>query len=235
MLNHSKKHPSLLFIHLAKNAGKSVCHSLQIDKEFHPKDLNQTVLPGLDIRNSYTKEQWDTLTKFTIVRNPWDRMVSLYYFRKQQNDLLIKRFEEGLWTVKSGDISQKEWSFKKWILDPKNIASYLDSFGIFLDYKLRLKENIKYNTFFRINSEFVNQIDLISDLDGCLLVDYIIEFSNLKPELDNMFKSLGLPLLDLPIKNSSKHKNYREYYDKETKEFVEILFNKDIKYFNYEF
>ena len=85
MLNISKKYP-LVFFHLPKNAGKSVCRALQIDKEFHPPHLNQTVLLGDDIRESYSLEKWDGLVKFVIVRNPWDRMVSLYHFRKKEND-----------------------------------------------------------------------------------------------------------------------------------------------------
>ena len=47
MLNLSKKHP-LVFFHLPKNAGKSICKALEITKDLHPPHLNQSVLLGDD-------------------------------------------------------------------------------------------------------------------------------------------------------------------------------------------
>ncbi len=232
MLNYSKKYP-LIFFHIPKNAGKSICRALKIDKEYHPSNLNQTVLLGDDIKNSYTDQQWAQLFKFTIIRNPWDRMVSLYHFRKKENDLLIRLQNEGLWNPQNGDISQEGWTFKKWLLEPK--VTGVKDHKNFMNFKNILKQQPQSSNFFRSAAEYINQIDLITDNNGMLYVDYIIKYENLVEEFNNMFKYLELTPPELPIVNNSNHKNYKEYYDKETKTLVDRLFSKDINYFGYEF
>lgn len=232
MLNFSEKYP-LVFFHIAKNAGKSICKALQINKKHHPPHFNQTVLLGDDIRDSYPKEKWNELSKFTIVRNPWDRMVSLYHFRKKENDLLIRLQHKGLWEPKNGDLSQEGWSFKKWLLNPE-IAG-VQNHNVFLNYKQNIKTNPRLKEFFKTSPEYINQLDLITDINGVLYVDYIIEYKNLTKEFENMFKYLNLDPPKLPIINKSNHKNYQEYYDEESKNFVYELFKKDINYFGYEF
>ena len=232
MLNLSKKYP-LIFFHIAKNAGKSICDALQVDKEFHPSHMNQTTLLGDDIKESYSDEKWNELTKFTIIRNPWDRMVSLYHFRKKENHLLIRLQHKGLWEPKNGDSSQEGWSFKKWLLHEE--VAGVQNHGAFVGYKQLIKQQPNSRGFFRTTSEYINQIDLITDPNGVLYVDYILKYENLKNDFDNMFKYLNLEAPKLPIINKSNHNNYREYYDEETKNFVQQLFNKDINYFDYEF
>jgi hypothetical protein len=232
MLNLSKKYP-LVFFHIPKNAGKSICDALTIDKEFHPPHLNQTVLLPNDIKNSYTEEKWRGLTKFTIIRNPWARMVSLYHFRKKENDLLIRLQHKGLWEPKNGDSTQKGWDFKKWLLTPE--VAGVQNHDVFINFREILKNNPQYSNGFRSMAEYLNQIDLITGLSGELFVDYIIKFENLNNEFNSMFEHLGLEAPKLPVINSSSHKTYNEYYDSETKDFVYNLFKKDINYFNYEF
>jgi len=232
MLNLSKKYP-LVFFHIAKNAGKSICDALQIDKEHHPSHFNQTVLLGDDIRDSYSIEQWNELKKFTIIRNPWDRMVSLYHFRKKENDLLIRLQHQGLWEPTNGDSSQEGWDFKTWIKNAE-VAGVQDH-NAFLNYKDVIKVQPQSKGFFKSSSEYINQLDLITDPNGMFYVDYIIEYKKLDEELENMFNSLNLKPPQLPVINKSNHENYREYYDEETKNFVYELFKKDINYFEYEF
>jgi len=171
-------------------------------------------------------------TKFSIIRNPFDRLVSLYHFRKKENDLLIRLQHKGLWEPKNGDSTQEGWDFKTWIKSPE--VAGVDNHNTFINYKKILTQNPSSKEAFRSLAEYINQIDLITDQNG-LLLDYIIKFENLENELKNMFKSLNLDYPDIPTINISNHKNYREYYDNETKEFIYELFKKDINYFGYEF
>tara|TARA_B100001778_G_C18481019_1_gene580334 strand:- start:125 stop:1000 length:876 start_codon:yes stop_codon:yes gene_type:complete len=291
MYNLSKKY-NLVFLHLAKNAGKSICNSLQIKKS-KLQEFNQTTLLGDDIRKSYIDNKssafaWENLTKFTVVRNPWDRMVSLYHFRKQENDLLMRKHES--WEPIKGDSSQEDWSFKKWLLNDEvklstadinsaksekyknNFKIYVgpeinengnmgyrikelpfNSINVFTNYKILLANALNgldnqkrgrklnpgelksYFNWFRSRIEFLNQIDIITNPHGSLYVDYIIEYNNLEKEFNNMCSDLRINPPKLPVINKSKHKNYREYYDEETKNYIYKLFKKDINYFGYEF
>ena len=48
--------------------------------------------PGrCDVRYTTNDEIYNSYHKFSIVRNPFERMVSLYSFRKKQGDLYIHK------------------------------------------------------------------------------------------------------------------------------------------------
>ena len=83
--------------------------------------------------------------------------------------------------------------------------------------------------------EYINQLDLITDPNGVLYVDYIIEYENLNEEFNNMLTYMNIKPIELSIINNSSHKSYKEYYNEETRDFVYNLFKKDIDYFNYKF
>ena len=80
-MNISDKY-QLIFFHLPKCAGKSVVSSSEIkilDKTNIESKIRQTVALGFDYwywnQKIYPKK-WNEYTKFTIVINPWDRIVS---------------------------------------------------------------------------------------------------------------------------------------------------------------
>ena len=69
--------------------------------------------------------------------------------------------------------------------------------------------------------------------------DTIIRQENLIDEWNEMFKKLGYKAPKLCKSNASKHTkkktHYSHYYNDESYEFVTKLFNKDLKFFGYEF
>ena len=87
----------------------------------------------------------------------------------------------------------------------------------------------------RDSLEYFNNIDVISDLNGQLYVDNILRFEYLEKDWNLMFERIGHKPPKLPNKNVSKHKHYSEYYDDESREFIEQLFKKDIETFGYKF
>lgn len=63
---------SVIFIHVNKTGGTSVEDAFR-----EPNWDHQTPDEYIEM---YGKDVWDSYFKFATVRNPWDRMVSLYHF-----------------------------------------------------------------------------------------------------------------------------------------------------------
>ena len=94
----------------------------------------------------------------------------------------------------------------------------------------------------------------INGMDGSHLADLLLEkgyevygmerrtsspnrtnTGHLEEDWNMMFENIGHEAPKLPNKNVSKHKHYSEYYDDESREFIEQLFKKDIETFGYKF
>lgn len=77
------EHYKFLFVHIGKTGGRSLSTALE---EADPlakniRELNHGTF--LEIRSHIGKEKWNSFFKFSFVRNPYDRTVSLYEFLKQ--------------------------------------------------------------------------------------------------------------------------------------------------------
>ncbi|MFC1739005.1 sulfotransferase family 2 domain-containing protein [Planctomycetota bacterium] len=82
----------------------------------------------------------------------------------------------------------------------------------------------------------LSQLLFLSDDKGNLLVDFIGKFENLASDFQRVCDELCLPnkMPGLHI-NPSEHRQYREYYDDETRKTIERRFKEDLEYFGYEF
>jgi hypothetical protein len=52
-------------------------------------------MPGRQVRAMIGRDVWDAYYKFSVERNPWDRQVSLFYFRHRRSDPKLE-FEDYL-------------------------------------------------------------------------------------------------------------------------------------------
>ena len=155
--------------------------------------------------------KWDEYKKFCLVRNPFDRVVSLYY--------LTLRITTG------GD---KEMSLKF------NLKNYIKSFIKpklkFEDFVLRLNEK---------NRLHAPITEYITDYDGTILVDNVLSYENIDFELPLLLSEIGINIdkNSITLNNQSKsRKNYKQYYDSQVLiDNVSELYDYEIKQYNYEF
>ncbi|MEN8187741.1 MAG: sulfotransferase family 2 domain-containing protein [Bacteroidota bacterium] len=197
---HKGNKKDFIFIHINKTAGTSVIDI--IGKPFRKH------LTAREIIDHIGKKKWDTAYKFSVVRNPFDKMVSHYKHRIKTNPkVMINRLE--------GKKNEKEFiSFKKWI-------------------EVTLGEN-KVKFYYNRPQHFLPQTEWLKDYDGNIKIDTIVRFENLNEGFDKVSQDLGLES-KLPHLNRTLKSNYRDFYDEETKILVSEWFYEDINYFGYKF
>jgi len=66
-----------VFVHINKTGGSSVRKALGIEGYQHAR--------ASDILDAVGRDRWLRLTTFSTIRNPWDRLVSLYHWRIKTN------------------------------------------------------------------------------------------------------------------------------------------------------
>ena len=240
-MNESHKY-KLIYFHIPKCAGVSVRRAIGIDKSKHKfPHTNVSTALAIDVRYSTNDDIYNSYHKFSIIRNPFERMVSLYSFRKKQGDLYIHA------NLFDSDVGPdgKVWDFNRWIKSPEMKGTTdegLDRmcsdvfFNSYWYYKSKDKGFMGRN-YLRSHLEFLNQVDFLSNplTGGRLMTDTILRQESLNEEWDAMFKKLGHIAPKLPQRNKSEHKHYSHYYDDESVQLVSKIFNKDLKFFGYEF
>lgn len=78
---------SSIKVELGQIFGKAYGKSNLLDKEYSQAQIFPDHVPAQQMREIIGKELWATLFAFAVVRNPWDRMVSLFTYRKKLGDL----------------------------------------------------------------------------------------------------------------------------------------------------
>ena len=240
-MNESHKY-KLIYFHIPKCAGVSVRKAIEIDKSSHPfPHKNVSTALAIDVRYTTNDDIYNSYHKFSIIRNPFERMVSLYSFRKKQGDLYIHA------NLFDSDVGPdgKVWDFNRWIKSPEmkgttdeGLARMCSDvfFNSYWYYKSKDRGFMGRN-YLRSHLEFLNQVDFLSNplTGGRLMTDTILRQESLNEEWDAMFKKLGHIAPKLPQRNKSEHKHYSHYYDDESVQLVSKIFNKDLKFFGYEF
>jgi hypothetical protein len=173
----------------------------------HSESYSHTVAKKINKLLQQHQHSWNDYYTFGCIRNPWDRMVSLYFFLKQQAKTFHEITDE-----------QKQYKSYKTLLH-RHELSFLpfDKFVEVTPYPVPLCkvydiENLKYDYFIRFENLKTDIIKVCNDLSlSC-------EISQLKH-----------------INKNSQRKHYTEYFDNRTKAIVAEKYEKDIKYFQYKY
>lgn len=198
----------IFFVHINKNAGSSMGLSIGIREEGGPRKIFH--MTSYQMKLIYGNEVFDDTFKFTVIRNPYDRFLSMYKFRKRTKQTGFKNaipsLEDFFYEGFVGKSAKYRWGYQggqhgeEWM--------------------------------------FLNQYDWICNpLDkDQIMVDKILKFENLQSDFDDMADHLKQPRIILPNSNSSnKKEKYLDFFQNE--KFISDFnqyYSKDFEYFKYE-
>lgn len=198
MLYHKHK---CIFVHVNKTGGATINRFLG-GRPAH--------MSAKGYRKTYPN-YFDDYFKFSFVRNPWDKLVSLYFMHTRLN-----------------------WDLR-WDWSAVTAPCFSDFLRITHGYN-KTKQRHIYRGHPTGHMRMSNQLDWLVDENGSLIVDFVGRFENYQEDFNTVCDKIGIPQpQEIPHRNKSEHKHYTEYYDNETREIVATRFAKDIEYFGYEF
>ncbi len=234
MISHKHK---CIFVHIPKNAGQSIEHvfldqfnltwetraPLLLSSNNNPR-LGPPRLAHLHaadyVKFHYISEDlFGDYFKFSFVRNPWDRIVSIYKYSQYSLFIDFKTFLKNIFL-------NRIWANQYWFVGPQSDFICDSSGKSMMDFVGRFES---------LQSDFdkvCHQINL-----GNIVLPHINKSSH---DLKSMNVNVKRLLKHFIWKYYSKwkfprHKNFQEYYDSETKEIVFELYRKDIDIFEYTF
>lgn len=189
-----------IFLHIPKTAGSS------IKKAFFGRYVADHSHASY-AKKKYPRE-WEKYFKFSFVRNPWDRISSIYHFYKYYNHKVNEKFKKTITHVDFERFCQLLCCDK--LEEP---FTWLQTFH-HTD-----KLGLQYN-WISINDEIV--------------VDYVGRFETLTDDFNFLSQKFGVksPLAHL---KRSTNINYREEYTLISRDLIAEKFKKDIEKFDYDF
>ena len=206
MINHKHKY---IYTKVAKAGSTSIQKMLK--KTSDEKDLAH--LGHWHLADDIDEDTKDYF-KFTFVRNPWDRAVSYYHYKrkKERQKNKISYFTK--------------FTFEQFLLEPHRFIKEYNWAKNSPHLEKLIKEVHWYD----------NQIDWLVNDKGVPLVDYVGKLENLDKEFPIICDRLGIPNVKIMHKNKSNHDVYTKYYtSNEMIEAVEKLWGKDVKLYNYKY
>lgn len=211
-----------------------------------------------DIKAALETELFESYTKFCIVRNPFDRMVSWYFRFKNgfQSDAYPTRGFSFMvhHLLNKKNMPKKYWLRKYWayfsrliqggaVNTEKELSSREQLVGSKLMYEVAEKAKT-FEDFIALPDKYNNpmferfctdQLDYISE-DQKIIVDRVLRFEELPRDFNLLAKDIGMNGR-LPHVNASRESTggYRDYYSERSKDIITKRFQRDLGYFNYQY
>lgn len=152
--------------------------------------------------------------KFSVVRNPWDRLVSEYNF--QRNKDRPKKDKLHIFDERGAKRGFAEW-VRVAFNDP---CRYQPK-----DWAADVSAHIH---------RWSPQLDWIS-MNGRIAVDFVARLENINQDFQEIRNRIGLPPATFPHSNAKWHRHYSHYYDPATRDLAAEYYARDIEAFGYRF
>ena len=210
-------YPVLTFNHYTDEDDFSAVHARNSDRTgtlYASHDLPD------EIRKKVGEDVWAEYFKFTVVRNPWDLLVSY----------LHSKFGPNYW--------RDVWGGRRPIGFVRNVPRAVRLFRLRRTFARGCRKQAV---------ETILREDLFPDVSdipqfyfsrGEPYADYVIRFENLHQDYDEVCRRLGLPTQSLPRTNNlprPKNTDYRDYYTDFSREYVADLCRPMTAAFGYRF
>jgi chondroitin 4-sulfotransferase 11 len=228
MYSHEHK---FIYVHIPKSAGTFIKHYLLSNIE--PEYENNQNQQDYDDKYKVTCERalnaianevpdYKDYFKFTIVRNPFDRVVSMYsYLGGWKFDYFVEN------NIDSPMMPYVQ-KFHDYYIS--------DDFDGFIDYAYEQQAIKKFHAGY-----YENYIDRIK-VSGLVSIDKFYKLESIEDCLNDLQTKLKFDsnqaFNDWRQNSSSeykKKKDYKEYYSTYSKDYIEKHFAEDLVYFNYGF
>ena len=190
------------FLHIPKCGGSYLKH-------LFPNKGHKSIIELKNIENT-----------FAIVRNPYDRFISAYFYLKQNDENYFDKINRQMYK-----------SFKK----INSIEEFIDIlYDEFKKYKIPYKR-VKNNHFINL-IHFRPMYTFVCNTEKKNIVNHIIKFENINTDIKKLFDKYDISQEFLKT-NSSKRNHFDFYFNNNSnmiKKFNEI-YELDFLLFNYEF
>lgn len=215
----SKSPNPFIFIHIPKTAGKSLLREIKKNFSTEVIENDRTINDNYHSTIIDAEEKIsniDEYKKITVIRNPWSRVTSWFFFRK---GVLEKSLKEIRKTGTARKLSYENQS---------DIHQELDSMNKGLGHWLKFYANRPWDyTWFSLSTQQSRWLDNHE-------FQHIIKFENIDEDVKkiDIFKNFNLTKSNISYNSLI---DYRQIYDTETKNFVSKLYEEDIEKFQYQF
>jgi len=188
-----------IFVHIPKSAGLSVNYGL-----FGRHTGNHLTMAEYQL--ALTRREFDSFFKFTVVRNPWDRLISAYHFLRNGG----RNAEDRRWVDEHlSEIS----NFEEFVLQWVN------------------RSNVRKGVHFLPQHTFITLPGSTNPL-----VDFIGYFENIEADYDHVRNRLGGgDALKCENQTRGRRRDYRSYFTEQTREIVQETYREDIELLGYDF
>jgi hypothetical protein len=238
----------IIFIHIPRTGGSSVekYFNFKFSSDWKPKTAQHLTLE--EYSNHYDLDKY---FKFTIVRNPWDRLISWYLW--SYADLIYFQYlsENGQFSSRGPSARLKAWNKGRLLISDKS-NSYTDQ-KLFLKFKTAFSsfiEKLESQKPLEVDMRFDNNVKIENrlkgrwvmpqvkwlEVNGKINLDHICKFERLNTTFKTVLRKNKSTIQELPKIGKMYHKpNYRKFYNKKNQQIVRELYAEDIKRFKYEF